>query len=509
MLRRLWRRYTNPYHRRLLLIIAGIEAYLYLLFQRYHPCAICAQFREIHNTRGLVEWVSRVLTYPPLGVFLGMVILFGALAFFWLFFFAQFILPVQGWNKRKGIFMRLLYYAVGMHGPALFVQDGQVIENKGERFRKGPGVIVLDLASAAVLKNEANFTRAVGPGVIFTAAGETIPQGAAIDLRKRSKNLGPYPDEDPFAPQGPDEKAEAYRQRQQRRWETSGITQDGTEVVARLLVVFALDKHPDGISEEIYQRQKFRTDFNGHGVSAWRAIAHRPIEVKGTASKEEDSNAQNERRLLPWDWLPPRLAADLWREYLQLFKLSDLFREVRDGQSALDIINAAVQERLTSPTYTEMVRDGRLTGQTLPSREYALLQARGIRVITFLVTGIFLPPAVEEGLIARWVADWKARAEKERVLVEQKRLLAKKYGEAAAAEMWGKLIAEDACQKAVDEGLSMAQCLERLLYVLTRAVQADPSLYQAQQPDVDRLKMLWAWAHDFAIEQKPPPEEQP
>jgi len=501
VLRKVWRYYTQPYHRKLLPISVGVGVYFYLLLQRYHPFAIFPEIREAKDIQGFVDWVMSVLTYRPLLTFLGLWTLFGFLLFFWLFFFAQFTLPVHGWKERKGIFLRLWYYAIGMHGPALFVQDGHVIENKGERFKKGPGVIVLDSASAAVLKNEANFTRAVGPGVVFTAAGETIPKGAAIDLRKRSKSLGPYPDEDPFAPQGADEKDEAYRERQQRRWETSGKTQDGTEVVARLLVVFALDKHPDDIPETVYQQQKFRTDFNGHGVSAWRAIAHRPIEA------EKDAGSHLEDRLLSWHWLPARLAADLWREYLQLFKLSDLFSEVRDGQSALDIINAAVKERLTSPTYPEMVRDGRLTGQRLTSREYALLQARGIRVITFLITGVFLPPAVEEGLISRWVANWKARAEREREVVEQKRLLAKKRGESAAAEMWGSLIADDVCQQAASDGLSAAECLERLLYALSHAIQTDPLLYQAQQPEFNSLKMLWAWAHDFAHEQQPSEEQ--
>jgi len=70
-----------------------------------------------------------------------------------------------------------------------------------------------------------------------------------------------------------------HAERQRRRWETSAKTRDGTEMVARLVVVFALDEHPDDLDEEVWERGRFRTRFFGHKVSVWRAVTHRPIDA--------------------------------------------------------------------------------------------------------------------------------------------------------------------------------------------------------------------------------------
>ena len=492
---RIWRYYNHPYRRWLLPVSVGVGVYFYLLWGQYHPLARLLAGPKVWGLQGVVDWMLGSLFYLPLWKFVGWSAVFWAMVAFWLFFFAQFALPVQTLEERRAIFVRLLYYVAGLHGPAIFIQDGEKIESKAERLRRGPGVIVLDSASAAVLQTEGGFTRAVGPGVVFTKAGETARPGATVNLRKHSASLGPQGDENPFAPRSPDETDEMYDQRMNHRWQTSAKTRDGTEVVPRLVVVFALDKHPDGLSEEAWEAGRFRTRFFGHKVSVWRAVTHRPVDAAkaalGTGKTPDD-------RLLRWDWLPARLAVDVWREYLQRFRLTTLFQVSPDGTPMLDFIAAAIRERLTQPQYRELGLDGQRTGEMLSSREYALLQERGIRVMAVALPAIFLPPEVEEELVARWTANWLVRARKERELVEQRRNLAKKQGEQEAADAWARIIVEEACTS--DEDVSPAACLDRLLAALSRAVQRDPALYLAHRSEFDALEMLWAWVHNRRIE---------
>ncbi len=496
MFSRIWRCWKHPYCRRLLPVNVGVIVYLYLLWVHYHPLTRLLAGPKAWGMQEIVDWMLGSLFYLPFWAFMGWSAVFLGMVAFWLFFFAQFTLPVHTLEERRTIFVRLLYYIVGLHGPAIFIQDGEKIESKAERLRRGPGVIVLDSASAAVLQTEGGFTRAVGPGVVFTRSGETAHDGATVDLRKRSATLGPQGNEDPFAPRSPDETDEMYAERTRRRWETSAKTRDGTEVVARLVVVFALDKHPDDLSEEAWEAGRFRTRFFGHKVSVWRAITHRPVDA---AKAAQGVGKTPDERLLRWDWLPARLAVDIWREYLQRVRLTMLFQPSPDGPPMLDFLAAAIRERLTQPQYRELGLDGQRTGEVLPSREYALLQERGIRVIAVALPAIFLPPEVEKELVARWTANWLVRARKERELVEQRRNLAKKQGEQDAAEEWVELIAREACAQGGED--TPAACLDRLLAALSRAVQRDPALYLAHKSEFDALEMLWAWVHNRRLEE--------
>src|SRR5688572_3734320 len=66
-------------------------------------------------------------------IFVGLTCVFPLLLFFWMAFFAQFVLPVRTFHDRKRIFARLISYLFDRHGPALFIENGHIIERTGER----------------------------------------------------------------------------------------------------------------------------------------------------------------------------------------------------------------------------------------------------------------------------------------------------------------------------------------------------------------------------------------
>ena len=107
----------------------------------------------------------------------------------WLAFFAQFVLPVRTFRDRQKIFERLISHLFGRHGPTLFIENGVIKEHSGERLKKGPGVVWLNSASAAVTRTATELKQVIGPGVHFIGKKETI--AGTIDLHTQTQSLSP------------------------------------------------------------------------------------------------------------------------------------------------------------------------------------------------------------------------------------------------------------------------------------------------------------------------------
>jgi len=231
-------------------------------------------------------------------------------------FFSQFTLPLRTVEDRLKAFQRVLASASGSHGPAIFIKNGKKIARRGEAQRKGPGVVILDTASGAMLTKGTEFTRPVGPGVEFTSRKEYIHE--TLNLFEQTATLGPKEkDRDPFIPILPEESHEEYEERQYQRIMTSGFTRDGVEVVPDIHVSFRLKSKPG----------KFNTQFGYDPESVRRAITSEGIYV--------DVPFEASRRKLVWHEIPIYLAVDLWREYLGKFTFDQLFSFVREEDDTL------------------------------------------------------------------------------------------------------------------------------------------------------------------------------
>lgn len=192
----------------------------------------------------------------------------GFLAF--IFFFAQFVAPVQKIKEERiEVFVRLWRYLVGDHGPAVLIENGSAKSREREMNKKGAGILILDTASAALLRNDVSFTRAVGPGVVFTHhdrnTGQSEYSAGSLDLRRQSEYYGPREEEDPFSDQKKDEKGRIvekdpdYQERQKRRMLTSGLTRDGIEVVPNVFVSFGLDTVEENPPPAVRKTQSARS----------------------------------------------------------------------------------------------------------------------------------------------------------------------------------------------------------------------------------------------------------
>ncbi len=369
----------------------------------------------------------------------------------WLGFFAQYVLPLKSLRERRAAFNRLVGYLTRSHGPAIRIENGKVIQSLGERKRSGPGVILLDTASAAMLRTKTIFVDAIGPGVVFTKRGEFLHQ-EAVDLHTQVRPLpplGPLATEDPFAPwnkRKEDEKE--YQARQMRRKETSGLTRDGVELVPNILAVVKTKSLPG--------QGGTRFGFNSRSVRL--AITREGIVPNGL-------------RNIPWYEVPAYLAVEVWREYLGKFTLIELFTPQNeksvlalgsgedDGQqiskalneTRFELILRMIRLRLTQAEVPRLDDYGQEGEGTLISREYRILEEMGVQVKDISISGIRFPRTVESQLVQQWLSTWLERALAERDAVENRRILAGEMGKETALIDFAESVVKNLGESLVDD----------------------------------------------------------
>lgn len=154
---------------------------------------------------------------PALFTLLAWLLLFLCMYAVFIFWLAQFILPVMHWKDRAPAALRLFLFSVGngpLHGAAIFVRDGQMDDASLPELQKNwPGVAFVDARSAITIDKHANRKgditpaslerpqkvhfdektktyvsdiRVAGPGLTFTRRNEKIT--GAVDLRNQTRS---------------------------------------------------------------------------------------------------------------------------------------------------------------------------------------------------------------------------------------------------------------------------------------------------------------------------------
>ena len=258
-----------------------------------------------------------------LDILIDLACIFPLLLVLWMAFFAQFVLPVHTFRDRQKIFDRLITYLLGGHGPAMFIRDGQLVKREGEERKKGPGVLWLDSASAAVTRTATAIKQTLGPGVHFIRNKEFI--AGTVDLHVQNQSVGPKETDKPFDSKKDDQSDEEYSQIQDRRKQVSALTRDGIEVIPNISVTFRVD-----------------TGFPKDGQPGSRFGFRTGITKRDKENEEKDKEAvrkailgeginpnirpDSPRHRVAWNQLPAVIAVDVWREYVAKFTLDELFK---------------------------------------------------------------------------------------------------------------------------------------------------------------------------------------
>jgi len=452
---------------------------------------------------GFYVWQIRRMggLLPNLGTILfdGLIFVFGLLV--WLAFFAQFVLPVRSFRERQKIFDLLLTYLSGGHGPAIFIRNGKPIERQGEEKKKGPGVLWLDSASAAVTRSATSFKQTLGPGVHFTEKGEFI--ASTVDLHVQYQGIGPREAEKPFANKKEGQKEDEFKQIQKRRMEVSAWTRDGIEVIPNISVTFKIEAKPAEKDDE-----GSRFGFNAESVRK---------AVTGEGINPQLPN-DTPRHRVAWNQLPALLAVDLWREYLSKFTLAELFEasqpvvalappppapkvdetqasghpvapssgmekalagmlhemntflarladrcersdakpvkhvapapkpkevSIPELETALATINRMIKARLTEPQVVVLNDNGKPVEEFRECYEYKLLQERGIEVKSASVGKLRFPPDIEDQLVHQWESTWLVNAKAERDRIERLRGFIELSGQIEAELQYTQSLSRD------------------------------------------------------------------
>ena len=98
-------------------------------------------------------------------------------------------------------------------------------------------------------------------------------------------------------------------------------------------------------------------------------------------------------------------------------------------QTALQVINQMVKNRLTQPEVEILDNSGTPKPGTIHSREYDLLCERGLKVVSVSVSNLRFNEFVERHLIEQWKANWYNNAKAEREQIERHRRYVELRGE--------------------------------------------------------------------------------
>ena len=392
-----------------------------------------------------------------------------------IYFFSQFVLPIQNPKDRQEIYSRVKNFETGSRGPALFVKNGRVILHEGEADKRGPGVIVLDTASALVLRTDTEIRDTVGPGVRFTKGNEYI--AGSVDLRAQWQFIGPMANELSFVNPVPTSSSKSYNELQSRRQQTSGLTRDGFEVAPTISIKFSV-KRP---IEKTPSDSGVTSQYGFDPTSVRNAITREVIRLNA---------ADGSKVRMDWNKLPAHLVVNIWREYIRKFKMEDLFTtgEVSGLQTIEDMINKRVrQENVVALDDT-----GIPTGEWLESLEYKQLKARGLEIMEVRIHNILFDPAIEERIVQQWSAEWMKIAKQEEKFLNDKEVLI----ETAAREEASKNFARIATRKFDNPIAPTRDAFSTLMDMIEPFKDSILSEVQPSEEAEDQLRKLdeiWKW----------------
>ncbi|MGE5249828.1 MAG: hypothetical protein ACM3QS_06385 [Bacteroidota bacterium] len=495
------------------------------------------------------EWRAGELS-PLQIVFDGVV--FIVLLLVWLAFFAQFVLPVRTFRERRRIFSRLIAYLSGLRGPAVFIKNGVPVIRIGESERTGPGVLWLDSASGAVTHVNVAFKNTFGPGVHFTDWGERI--GETVDLHIQRQEIGPHAEDCPFDPVD-DIPEDVYEEVQKRRTMVSALSRDGIEVVPNIAVVFKIDAVPVkgnqpgshfGYDEEAVRSAVISQAINPNAqpntleykvawnelpaaiaADLWREYMSKftlqqlfvaglvpPASIPAPRQEPPNPDAEALRspvsgqrqgfvaealtgmlhdlnglfgrladRLESRVQLPPVPPARTWAN----LKPPDLSR-----QTALEVINFMIHERMTSQFVPQLDASGQRLPGWQESREYWALKNRGIRVLSAEVSNLRFQQTVEEQLVASWSSNWLLNARAERERIETARSFAALAGQERAVTDYALEVSSDLLEKK-KEGGGLREAVRALLVRSRMVLIRSDRMHRRASNELQELEEVMQW----------------
>ncbi len=393
-----------------------------------------------------------------------------------IYFFSQFVLPIQNPKDRREIYARVKIFDSGSRGPTLFVKNGRVIEHEGEAGKRGAGVIVLDTASALVLRTDTEIRDTVGPGIKFTRANEYI--AGSVDLRAQWQFIGPLASDQPFLNPVPIGSPKNYNESYGRRQQTAGLTRDGFEVFPTISIKFSVKRPREKTASESGVNSQYGFD----ALSVRNAITREVVRL---------NTADNSKARMDWNKLPAHLVVNLWREYVRKFKLEDLFTSAE--VSGLQTIEGMINKRMRESHVVALDDTGSPTGEWVESLERRQLELRGLEIMEVRIHNIMFEPSVEEQMIQQWSAEWMNAAKKEENFLKEKESLIETASRDEASKRFARLASEKFGGKVTLPQQNPFKTLQLLIQPLKEFILKESNASSDMEAELRKLDEIWKW----------------
>jgi len=159
-------------------------------------------------------------------------------------------------------------------------------------------------------------------------------------------------------------------------------------------------------------------------------------------------------------------------------------------KTALQVINEMVKARLTQAE-VDILDDHGVRGiGTIPSREYKLLQNRGLKVLNVGISNLRLNPAIEETIIQRWSATWLNNAKAESEQIERRRNIIESAGQEKAMRQYADWLSHDLIQK---KPVGLEETLKTLLMRTRTIIINNDQLRRRMADEQQELEDIIKW----------------
>jgi uncharacterized protein YhhL (DUF1145 family) len=390
-----------------------------------------------------------------------------------IYFFSQFVLPIQNPKDRRDLAARVSNFETGRRGPALFVKNGRVITHEGEQDKRGAGVILLDTASALVLRTDTEIRDTVGPGIKFTHDDEYI--AGSVDLRTQWQFIGPLASDQTLLASVP---PKTDKNLQNRAQQTAGLTRDGFELSAAISIKF-------GIKRPLYKMPDESGVISQYGfdpLAVHNAITREVVMLNAT---------DNKQTRMEWNRLPAHLVVNLWREYIRKFKLGDLF--TNNGISGLQTIEEMINKRVRQANVVALDDTGLPTGEWIDSLEYNQLESRGLEITEVRIHNVLLDQSIEAPMIESWSAEWLNLAKKEEALLKEREALIETAAREEASKKFALIASEKIGNKPTMPQQTPFKTLQLLIEPLRDFIIKESSASNDMEKELRKLDEIWKW----------------
>jgi len=160
-------------------------------------------------------------------------------------------------------------------------------------------------------------------------------------------------------------------------------------------------------------------------------------------------------------------------------------------RTALQVINEMVKARLTQPKVVFLDNIGKRDVNHVPisSREYELLQDRGLKVLSVGISNPRFSPKVEKEIINHWEADWLANALAEKEQIDRRRSYIETSGQEQAIRQYADSLSQAVLKEkpnGVKATLKVLLMRSRLIIIRNDQLRRKMSTEQQELEDIIR-----------------------